>query len=125
VAHAGGPVLCGLGGGAERLKAAPSLEAKALFEDLQRRRPGRYEPGQLQTFQRRVQQWRATEGPEQEVFFRQAHRPGEAMQTDFTWAHGLGVTIGGEGFDHLLCQSVLPYSNWCGIRRRQEVTPWG
>jgi len=100
---------------AERLGAAPSLEAKALFEDLQRRWPGRYAPGQLRTFQRRVQQWRATEGPERAVFFRQAHRPGEALQTDFTWARGLGVTIGGEAFDHLLCQSVLPYSNWQSV----------
>jgi hypothetical protein len=100
---------------AERLAAAPSLEAKALFEDLQRRHPSRYEPGQLRTFQRRVQQWRATEGPEREVFFRQAHRPGEALQTDFTWAHGLGVTIGGEALDHLLCHSVLPYSNWQSV----------
>jgi len=96
----------------ERLSAAPSLEAKALFEDLQRRYPGRYEPGQLRTFQRRVKQWRATEGPEQEVFFRQDHRPGEALQTDFTWARELRITICGEPFEHLLCQSVLPYSNW-------------
>lgn len=97
---------------AERLAAAPSLEAKALFEDLLRRRPGRYEPGQVRTFQRRVQQWRATEGPERSVFFAQNHRPGEALQTDFTWAQELAVTIGGEPFGHLLCHSVLPYSNW-------------
>lgn len=99
----------------ERLTAAPSLEAKALFEDLQRRYPGRYEPGQLRTFQRRVKQWRATQGPEREVFFAQAHRPGEALQTDFTRAKELGITIGGEPFDHLLCQSVLPYSNWQSV----------
>jgi hypothetical protein len=40
------------------------------------------------------------------------HRPGEAMQTDFTWANTLGITIGGEAFPHLLCHPVLPYSNW-------------
>lgn len=34
------------------------------------------------------------------------------MQTDFTWASTLGVTIGGEAFPHLLCHPVLPYSNW-------------
>ena len=34
---------------AARLKAAPELEAKTLFEDLCRRHPGRYEPGQLRT----------------------------------------------------------------------------
>jgi hypothetical protein len=34
------------------------------------------------------------------------------MQTDFTWASALGITIGGEPFPHLLCHLVLPYSNW-------------
>lgn len=97
---------------AERLAAAPELEAKALFEDLMRRRPGRYREGQLRTFQRRVKQWRAEHGPPREIFFPQQHRPGEAMQTDFTRAGALGIRIGGEVFEHLLCHSVLPYSNW-------------
>ena len=44
---------------AGRLEEAPELEAKALFEDLVRRRPARYQEGQLRTFQRRVKQWRA------------------------------------------------------------------
>jgi len=44
--------------------------------------------------------------------FAQMHRPGEAMQTDFTWATELGITIGGEPFPHMLCHPVLPYSNW-------------
>ena len=97
---------------AERLADAPELEARALFEDLLSRQPERYEPGQLRTFQRRVKQWRAQEGPDKEVFFPQAHRPGEAAQTDFTDASGLGITIAGEPFPHLLCHFVLPYSNW-------------
>ena len=97
---------------ADRLADAPELEAKALFEDLLERKPDRYHEGQLRTFQRRVQQWRAQEGPPKEVFFAQEHRPGEAMQTDFTSANELGITIAGEPFDHLLCHSVLPYSNW-------------
>jgi hypothetical protein len=46
------------------------------------------------------------------VFFSQAHRPGEAMQTDFTSADELGITIAGELFPHQLCHCVLPYSNW-------------
>ncbi|MDJ0765713.1 MAG: hypothetical protein QNJ97_22205, partial [Myxococcota bacterium] len=40
------------------------------------------------------------------------HRPGEAMQTDFTNANELNIIIAGEPFDHLLCHPVLPYSNW-------------
>jgi hypothetical protein len=59
-----------------------------------------------------VQEWRVKEGPEREVFFAQEHRPGEAMQTDFTHCDELGVTIAGEAFPHLLCHPVLPFSNW-------------
>ena len=99
-----------------RLAAAPELEAKALFEDLLERLPERYSAGQLRTFQRRVRQWRALEGPGKEVFFPQEHRPGEVLQTDFTDGSGLGVTIQDEPFAHLLCQSVLPYSNWQSVR---------
>jgi hypothetical protein len=97
---------------AERLKDAPELEAKALFEHLLWEQPGRYEPGQLRTFQRRFKQWRAKEGPPKVVFFAQEHCPGEAMQTDFTWCTVLGITIVGVPFVHMLCQTVLPYSNW-------------
>lgn len=96
----------------ERLEAAPELEAKVLFEDLQLRMPGEFDDGQLRTFQRRVKTWRATKGPPKHVFFAQEHRPGEAMQTDFTWATELGITIDNELFEHLLCHCVLPYSNW-------------
>jgi len=96
----------------QMLEDAPGLEAKSLFEWLMKERPGKYEPGQVRTFQRRVKQWRAMEGPDKEVFFDQEHRPGEAMQTDFTSGNKLQITINGEPFDHLLCHPVLPYSNW-------------
>jgi len=96
----------------EKLTIAPELEAKALFEDLLARRPGQYTEGQLRTLQRRIRRWRATRGPDKEVFFAQQHRPGEAMQTDFTSGNELGVTICGEPFQHKLCHPVLPYSNW-------------
>ena len=95
------------------LRAAPTLEAKTIFEDLVSRKPdGGYEEGQLRTLQRRIRMWRACDGPEKDVFFAQEHRPGEAMQTDFTWATELGITIAGEPFPHMLCHPVLPYSNW-------------
>lgn len=96
----------------EMLADAPALEAKALFEWLMKEQPGKYHLGQVRTFQRRVKQWRALKGPDKEVFFDQEHRPGEAMQTDFTWATALGITIRGEAFPHLLCHPVLPFSNW-------------
>lgn len=97
---------------AQRLRDAPELEAKALFEDLLERYPDTYHFGHLRTFQRRLKQWRASEGPERSVFFPQEHLAGEAFQTDFTWATKLGITIGGEPFVHMLCHVVLPYSNW-------------
>jgi len=94
------------------LRDAPELEAKALFEYVIGQHPDRYEPGQVRTLQRHIRRWRALEGPPKEIFFSQQHRPGEAMQTDFTWATVLGVTINGEPLKHMLCHPVLPYSNW-------------
>lgn len=94
------------------LADAPELEAKTLFEWLCERHPGRYDPGQLRTLQRRIRQWRARQGPAKRVFFSQVHRPGERAQTDFTSGHLLAITIAGEAFRHLLCHVVLPYSNW-------------
>jgi hypothetical protein len=106
------------------LRAAPELEAKTLFEYLLEQHPGKYEEGQLRTFQRRVRQWRASEGPEKEVFFPQVHRPGEAMQTDFTHGGCLKVTVRGEPLDHLLCHTVLPYSNWEHVTVCRSESLW-
>jgi transposase len=94
------------------LEVAPELEAKALFEWLQDEYPGAYHAGQLRTFQRRVREWRALEGPAREVMFPQTHKPGKRMSTDFTSTNSLQITIGGERFDHMLCHCVLTYSNW-------------
>jgi hypothetical protein len=88
------------------------LEAKTIFEDLQRRNPGRFDDGQLRTLQRRMKIWRATEGPAKEVFFTQLHYPGELSQSDFTHMNKLGITIAGRPFDHLIYHFVLTYSNW-------------
>lgn len=96
----------------EMLRACPEFEAKTLFEWLLKEKGSSYQEGQLRTFQRHVKQWRCTEGPDQEVYFEQQHRSGEALQTDFTSGSKLLITIGGEAFSHLLCHVVLPYSNW-------------
>ena len=94
------------------LREAPELEAKTLFEWLCERHPDIYHEGQLRSFQRRVRRWRALEGPPREVYFPQEHEPGVRMETDFTWMSRLEITIHGEPFRHLLCHSVLSYSNW-------------
>jgi hypothetical protein len=96
----------------ERLADSPGLEAKALFEWLSELYPGRYEPGQVRTLQRHVRAWRAERGPDKDVVLAQQHRPGEAAQTDFTWATELAVTVAGQVFVHMLCVFVLPFSNW-------------
>jgi transposase len=94
------------------LESVPDVEAKVVLDHLIAKNPERYQEGQLRTLQRRFKSWRATDGPPKRVFFAQEHRPGEAMQTDFTCGNGLGVSIGGEPFPHLICHSVLPFSNW-------------
>ena len=96
----------------EKLKLMPGLEAKTLFDDLQRRYPGRFADGQLRTLQRRIKRWRATEGPPKEVYFEQVYTPGERSESDFTHMSRLGVTIRGEPFNHLVYHFVLCYSNW-------------
>ncbi len=94
------------------LELNEGLEAKTLFEHFQRLDPGQYADGQLRTFQRKIRQWRGLEGPAKEVFFAQEHHPGRLCESDFTYMHELGVTIGGRPFDHLLYHFVLTYSNW-------------
>lgn len=97
---------------AERmLEKAPELEAKTLFEWLCERNPGRYQEGQMRTFQRRVSAWRALNSNAL-LTLEQMHQPGEVMQTDGTWMTKLGITICGQEFVHMLIHSVLPYSNW-------------
>ena len=46
------------------------------------------------------------------MFFAQNHEPGRLCASDFTHMAGLGVTIAGEPFDHLVYHFVLTYSNW-------------
>jgi len=103
-----------------RLRAAPELEAKALFEHLLMIRPEQVRIEQLRTFQRRVREWRLVHGPTPEVIFPQTHSPGEVMQVDWTRAKELDVSIAGRPLDHLLCQAVLPYSNWQWATRCQS-----
>lgn len=97
----------------ELMVGEPGLDAKTVFEVLQSRHPGRFVDGQVRTLQRHVRRWRAKHGPDVEVMFIQRHRPGEAMQTDFTSVAELEVTIGGVALEQkLLCNSTLPFSNW-------------
>lgn len=105
----------------EMLRAAPELEAKALFEHLAEGRGEEIRPGLLRTFQRRVKAWRLKEGPDKEVFFTQEVRPGETLAVDWTEMKALGITVEGRALDHKLFHAVLPYSHWeWAVRVRSE-----
>lgn len=98
------PLLRGESGG--------SLQATTVLEWLQERHADRFSRSHLRTLQRRIRDWRALNGPEQEVFFPQRHLPGREAQLDFTHCDELGVIIAGEAFSHLLFEFVLSYSGW-------------
>jgi len=95
-----------------QIQESPGLEAKTLFEWLQREYPGRFSDGQIRTLQRRIKLWRVTEGPAQEVYFGQKHVPGRLCASDFTHMAELGITLAGQTFEHLVYHFVLTYSNW-------------
>ena len=88
------------------------LQVLALFKALCRRHPGRFQPGQLRTLQRRVREWRVQDGPDREVYFEQVAVPGREAAFDFTDGSDLRVTIRGVPFAHLLFEWVLSYSKW-------------
>jgi len=96
----------------ELLQENPGLQAVTIFDHLQRTSPGRFQDGQVRTFQRRIKAWRATAGPAREVFFPQKHSPGVMGASDFTNMSKLGITIAGAAFRHMVYHFVLPYSNW-------------
>jgi hypothetical protein len=77
------------------LEEAPELEGRTLFDHLLGQKPEAYTAPDNCALQRRIRQWRAQRGPAREVFSPQAHRPGEAMPTDFTHATELRLTIYG------------------------------
>ena len=96
----------------QQIQESPGLEAKTLFEWLQREYPGRFSDGQIRTLQRRIKQWRVTEGPAQEVYFGQIHVPGRLCASDFTHMTGLEITLDRQTFAHLVYHFVLTYPNW-------------
>jgi len=96
----------------KQMEESPGLEAKTLFEWLQREHPGRFSDGQIRTLQRRIKLWRVTEGPAREVYFGQVHVAGRLCASDFTHMTELGITLAGQTFEHLVYHFVLTYSNW-------------
>lgn len=93
------------------LQNTPGLRSVAIFEELLRRRP-ELTPKIRRTLERRIRAWRALHGPEQEVIFRQVHRPGQLGLSDFTDMNDLGVTLAGMPLDHRLYHFRLVYSGF-------------
>ncbi|MBA2672829.1 IS21 family transposase [Ramlibacter sp.] len=94
------------------LRRDAQLKAVTLLCELQRLHPGRFADGQVRTLERRVRQWRATEGPSRPVMFPQDHPPGWQALLDFTVCHELGVTIAGIALPHRLGHVCCPHSGW-------------
>ena len=88
------------------------LKATTIIEWLEEQHPGRFSAVHLRTLQRRLQDWRALNGPDQEVYFPQVHPPGREAQFDFTHCGELKVTIAGQSYPHLLFQLILSHSGW-------------
>jgi len=93
------------------LKAAPGLRPIAVFEELCRRHP-ELGSGTRRTLERRIRAWRAVNGPDREVIFRQEHPPGRMGLSDFTEVADLGVTIAGQLLDCRLYHFRLPFSGF-------------
>ena len=80
-------------------------------EELRRRHP-ELNPNIRRTLERRITAWRALNGPEQDVIFRQSHEPGRLGLSDFTDTSALGVTIAGVALDHRLYHFRLAFSGF-------------
>ena len=90
-----------------RGEAAGRLRATTIIEWLEEKFPGRFSASQLRTLQRRLQDWRALNGPDQEVYFPQEHPPGREAQLDFTHCNSLGTGRRAPG--HTLRQHLGPH----------------
>ncbi len=93
------------------LQAAPGLRPIAIFEEVVRRHP-ELGDGIRRTLERRIRAWRAVNGPEQDVIFRQTHEPGRSGLSDFTDMADLGVTVAGIALEHRLYHFRLAYSGF-------------
>lgn len=95
------------------LEKDSALQAVTLLRHLQSEHPVVFPDDRIRrTLERRVRQWRALNGPERDIIFRQAPEPGYMAQSDFTNADELQITIAGQSFPHLLYHFVMVYSRW-------------
>jgi transposase InsO family protein len=93
------------------LEAAPGLRPIAIFEEMQRRHPQLPERVR-RTMERRIRQWRALNGKDRDVIFRQVQEPGRMGLSDFTEMGDLAVRVAGVDLDHRLYHFRLACSGF-------------
>jgi transposase InsO family protein len=93
------------------LKSVPGLRPVAIFDEIRRCHP-EIGAGVRRTLERRIRTWRALNGAEQDVIFRQEHPPGRLGLSDFTDMGERGVSIAGTLLDHRLYHFRLAFSSW-------------
>jgi len=93
------------------LLAAPGLRPIGIFEEIQRRHPALPDCVR-RTLERRIRHWRALNGKDQEVIFRQVQEPGRMGISDFTEMGDLAVRISGVDLDHRLYHFRLACSGF-------------
>ena len=100
------------------LETEPDLTGLTLWEYLDEHYPGQYPYKLLRTLQRRVKHWRATQGPDKAVIFRQSIPAGHQGLSDFTHPDE-PITLAGKPFEHLLYQFRLAHSGWRHVQPTQ------
>ena len=93
------------------LKSVSGLRPVAIFDEIRRRHP-EIGAGVRRTLERRIRAWRALNGAEQDVIFRQEHPPGRLGLSDFTDMGDHRVSIAGVPLDHRLYHFRLAFSGW-------------
>jgi len=93
------------------LEGEPTLTGLTLWEYLEETYPEQYPYSLLRTIQRRVKHYKATQGPEKVVIFRQSVPPGHQGFSDFTHPNS-PITLLGKPFKHILYQYRLAFSGW-------------
>src|ERR1700693_3310005 len=93
------------------LKSTPGLRPIAIFDELRRRHP-EIGAGIRRTLERRIRTWRALNGAEQDIIFRQEHPPGRLGLSDFTGMGERGGRIADVPLDYSLYYFPLDLSCW-------------
>lgn len=93
------------------LEKESQLTGLTLWEYLDDEHAGEFPYSVLRTLQRRVKLWKATQGPDKVVIFRQSVPAGQQGLSDFSHPN-TKITIQGVAFSHLLYQFRFAYSGW-------------